>query len=125
MPRYDYDALMKQLKGFEEIIQEKTGEWMALLKNHKDVPDSFYGQSHSSLCIRVSPAHQNFMFMAVLSVWSIDDGSIVLMGPAETKDKATNRVLRLKEEAEGWDGWIPTKEQVTESAQRAGCCWNR
>ena len=65
------------------------------------------------------------MFMAMLSVWSIDDGSIVLMGPAETEEKAEKRVLLLKAEAERWGGWIPTEAQVDETTTNTGCWWNR
>jgi len=123
-PRYLYGELMKQLKGFEEIVQEESGAWTALLKNHKDVPDAFYDMSHGSLYIRVQPGGPE-MFMAMLSVWSIDDGSIVLMGPAETEEKAEKRVLLLKAEAERWGGWIPTEAQVDETTTNTGCWWNR
>lgn len=125
--RFNYDALMKQLKGFEEIVEE-NGHWTGLLKNHKDVPSFFYDQSHGCLFIHIHPVKAiggEDAFSAELMVWSIDDGSIVLLGPPEPKEKAEKRLHLLIDEARSWDGWIPTEEQVKESAMKTGCYWNR
>ena len=123
-PRYDYDELMEELKSFEEIIEEDGG-WCALLKNHREPADSFYDQSHGDLSIRVQASATKGEHTAMLSVHSIDDGSIVLIGPSETEEKAQRRVLLLKAKAESWGGWIPTVEQVGLAAVDTGCYWNR
>lgn len=141
MPRYDYDALMAQLKSYEEIVEiEPLGSsypgpcWGALLKNHKDVPSCFYDMSHGELSIRIGhvwnanpnqPGYEIDKFTANLYIHSIDDGSIVLLGPMESLEKARNRALLLKAEAESWGGWIPTEEQVEAAAKKTGCFWNR
>jgi len=128
-PPYDYNDLMKELKSYEEIVEEPPllpGEpklcWGGLLRNHPNAADFFYDQSHGELSIRVRPAPSDFS--ASLMVHSIDDGSIVLLGPTESLEKAEKRALLLKAEVEEWGGWIPTKEQVEETARKTGCYWN-
>jgi hypothetical protein len=96
---------MKQLKQYEEIVEE-DGAWQALLKNSGHCPSFFYERSHGSLRIEVKPApYAEGLYTANLYIWSIDDGSIVLLGPAETKEEAEKRLLRLKAEATLWEGW--------------------
>jgi len=134
MSRYDYDKLMERLKSFEEIIEDEPFPnqpalcWYGLLRNHPKAADFFYDQSHGDLHIRVSHAVSDKNaagFTANLYVHSIDDGSIVLLGPVEPLEKAEKRALLLKAETEEWGGWIPTVEQVEAAARKTGCYWNR
>jgi len=118
---------MKQLREYETIEQDEDGSWHALLKNHRNPPACFYDSSHGDLVIRVKTTYPEEAgnFSANLYVCSIDDGSIVLLGPAESKEKAEHRLTLLKAEAELWEGWIPSEEQVVAAAKKTGCYWNR
>jgi hypothetical protein len=105
LPRYDYDELMKELKEYEEIVEEPPLQpnepklcWGGLLRNHPNAADFFYDQSHGELSIRVRPAPSDFS--ASLMIHSIDDGSIVLLGPTESLEKAEKRARLLKAEVE-------------------------
>lgn len=134
-PRYDYDALMKQLKAYE-IIEEEPPLlpsdpklcWAALLRNRPDAANCFYARSHGDLSIRVRPgisSSEEKGYVANLMIHSVADNSIVLIGPVESKGKAGTRAIMLRAEAEEWDGWIPTKKQVEVAAEKTGCYWNR
>ena len=125
--RYDYDKLMKQLEGYETLEQNEDGSWSALLKNHHNPPACFYDSSHGDLYIRVKLSYPEEAgnYNVMLSVHSIDDGAIVLIGPVESKEKAEHRLTLLKAEAESWAGWIPTEEQVIAATKKTGCWWNR
>ncbi len=118
----EYIALMKQTQEAETLKTVQEG-YHGLLRNHPNAAGQFYGRSHGLLYVRISTI--NLDFRIVFSIWSIDDGDIVLLGPPESEKKAEARLDKCLEEITKFDGWIPTKEQVEETARNTGCYWNQ
>lgn len=115
-----YRKLMKITKASEQLYKDTDDSHTCLLKNHPGAADHFYGQSHGLLYLRISPRN-----CVELIIASIDDGSIVFLGPTENKDASLNRINIIIQEIESWDGWIPTEQQCQQFEKNCGMFWNK
>lgn len=124
---YSYNELMHELDELCNLrlinIDNEPLYYTCLLKNHKNVPDCFYGMSHGELELRIFKRKDDYEVNLIIN--SIDDGSIVILGPPETQEKSNRRLEILKEYIRIWNKWIPTEEQVIEACNKSGCYWNR
>lgn len=119
----DYNACMAELKERETLVNTGPNEWHCWLKNHPNAADFFYGRAFGELLLSVRPTGDTYS--VILSIWSIDDGSVIMLGPVEPEEKALKRAERLKPIVESWDGWIPTEAQVELACKESGLYWNR
>lgn len=116
----DYHRFMSFTQSLEGLRLENE-EYRCFLKNHPGAADHFYGSSHGALTMRYYE-NQRYVF---LHIASIDDGSIVFMGPTESKEEAVRRIELLVNHINSWDGWIPTYEQCIQLEKACGMYWNR
>jgi hypothetical protein len=118
--------LLKHLETPWYVAADQS--WRCLLKNHPQAADHFYEKAFGDLSIllhKVYDSKAENKYFAGLHINSIDDVSIVLLGPSETLDKAKIRMTLLLEQTSYWHGWIPTEEQVQAAAHSTGTYWNR
>lgn len=96
---------------------------ICFLKNHWNAAGWFYGEGLAYLTVsirRESESHGSIFLL----VHSIDDGSIPVFGPSEPFSGAENRLSRVIEQIESWDGWIPSPDQLRKLERECGMFWN-
>lgn len=126
--RPEYHKLMDELKSYEQLIQDDKGNYSCFLKNHPQAADCFYDQAFGNLTLGLRQPYSKEptnLYYVFLCINSIDDGSVVLIGSSEPKDKALTRLERVKTHIEDWGGWIPTIDQVRTCCTDCGLFWNR
>lgn len=114
----NYGSFMNLTESLEKLAPYNNGLG-CLLKNRHEAADYFYNQSHGRLWVGYSRGSVS------LHISSIDDGSITFLGPSESEEAGANRIKRLVQEIESWDGWIPTVEQCEKVVRNCGVFWNR
>ena len=120
---FDYFQLMKELDNLTQL-KLNNDFYECLLCNHPQAADYFYDQTHGHLTLKIIKKTESDYFV-LLHINSIDDGSISIMGPYESKDKAQRRLLILKSHISIWGKWIPNAEQIQKACMDSGCYWNR